>query len=73
MSSMTFDALLEEIDELPLEKQETLMEIVRRRLAERRRKEIANNAREARIMFEKGELPRGSVDDLMRDMEEEEV
>lgn len=73
MNSMTFDALLEEIDELPLEKQETLMEIIRRRLADRRRKEIANNAREARRMFEKGELPRGSVDDLMRDMEEEEV
>lgn len=51
---MTFEALLEEIDALSEEHQMTLMEIVQRRLAERRRKEIAVNAHEARTSFEKG-------------------
>ena len=70
MNAKTFDALLEEIETLPLERQETLAEILRHRLAEKRRKEIARNAREARELFEneKGQLPCGSVDELMRDL-----
>ena len=71
MSSMTFDTLLEEIDALPVERQEVLMEIVRRRLAEKRRRQIAGHAREARELFEQRKLPRGSVDDLMKDLEDE--
>ena len=71
MSSMTFDTLLEEIDALPVERQEVLMEIIRRRLAEKKRREIASHAREARELFEQGKLPRGSVDDLMKDLENE--
>jgi len=68
MNAKTFDALLEEIEALPVERQETLAEILRHRLAEKRRKEIARNAREARELFEKGQLPCGSVDELMRDL-----
>jgi len=68
MNAKTFEALLEEIEALPVERQETLAEILRHRLAEKRRKEIARNAREARELFEKGQLPCGSVDELMRDL-----
>ena len=68
MNAKTFDALLEEIEALPVERQETLAEILRHRLAEKRRKEIARNAREARELFEKGQLPCGSVDELTRDL-----
>ena len=68
MNAKTFDALLEEIEALPVERQETLAEILRHRLAEKRRKEIARNAREARELYEKGQLPCGSVDELMRDL-----
>ena len=71
MSGMTFEALLEEIDTLPEERQETLMEIVRHRLADRRRKEMAGNAQEARSLFEKGQLPRGSVEDLMQGLDDD--
>ncbi len=71
MSAITFDTLLEEIDALPVERQEMLVDIINKRLAEKRRHEIACNAREARTLFDKGELPSGSVDDLMKDLEDE--
>ena len=70
MNATPFDTLLEEIDALPVERQEMLMDIVRKRLAEARRREIAGNARTARELFEKGELPCGTVDDLMNDLQD---
>ena len=68
MQTMTFDSLLEEIETLPSERQETLVEVLQYRLRERRRQEIARHAREARELFYAGRLPRGSVDDLVRDL-----
>ena len=66
MATLTFDELLDSIDALPLEHQENLLSIVRGRLRERRREEIARYAHEAREMFHRGELPVGTEDDLMR-------
>ena len=65
---MPFDLLLEEIETLPSERQETLVEILHHRLHERRRQEIARHARESRELFYAGRLPRGTVDDLVRDL-----
>ena len=64
---MTFDSLLEEIETLPSERQETLVEILHHRLQERRRQEIARHAKEAREVFYAGRWPRGTVDDLVRE------
>ena len=66
---MTFNSLLEEIDALPSERQEELLDIVRRRLAEKRPHEIARNAAIAHELHAKGALPRGSVGDLMRELQ----
>jgi hypothetical protein len=71
MTTMTFDSLLDEIDALPADRQEELLDIVRRRLAERRRGEIAANAREARTLYTQGALQQGSVDDLLRQVEDD--
>jgi hypothetical protein len=64
---LTFDALLDTVSALPPERQETLIDLVRR-LSERRRDEIAQNAVEARALFASGKLPRGTVDELMTDI-----
>ena len=69
---LTFDELLETIDQLPIEQQETLLDLLERRVVELRRQQIAHNAAEARQLYHAGKLPSGSVDDLMADLESED-
>lgn len=64
---LTFDELLDTIDKLPIEQQETLLGVFQMRLIELRRQQIANNAAEARQLYYAGKLPRGNVDDLFAD------
>lgn len=61
----TFDELLEAIEHLPVEEQIDLVDLVRRRLAERGRRQIIEDAREARAEHAAGKLKPSSVDDLM--------
>jgi len=69
MPSTTFDEVLEAIEHLPVEQQADLVELVRRRLAERGRRQIIDDAREARAEFAAGKTRATSVDDLMRGTE----
>ena len=66
--SMTFDEVLDIIDSLPEEQRESLIEIVRNRLIEERRERLAKNIKEARREYERGEVHRGTVDDLMDEL-----
>jgi hypothetical protein len=65
----TFDDVLEAIEHLPVEQQADLVDVVRRRLAERARKQIVADAREARAEHQAGKTRATSVDDLMREIE----
>jgi hypothetical protein len=56
------------VERLPLEDQETLVDIIRRRLIEQRRAEIARNAQATRQAFQEGRASYGTVDDLRRDL-----
>jgi hypothetical protein len=69
MQSRTFDEVLDAIEHLPVEQQADLVELVRRRLAERGRRQIIDDAREARAEFAAGKTRATSVDDLMREIE----
>ena len=51
MASTTFDEVLDAIEHLPIEQQADLVDVVRRRLAERGRQQIIADAREARAEF----------------------
>lgn len=68
MQTLSFNEVLENIETLPDERQAALVEIVLLRLRERRRGEIRRNAELAREQFATGQLPRGTVDDLLRDL-----
>lgn len=70
-TSHSLDEILDSIDTLPLERQETLIEILQKRLAETRRRQIAQHAAEAHQLYQAGQLPRGSVEDLLADLENE--
>lgn len=52
----TIDKVLDEIMQLDFSSREMLIDIVRKRQVEERRKEIARNARKAKAEFKRGKL-----------------
>jgi len=65
MKTATFDEALEIIESFPEEQKESIIEIVKRRLSEERRERLAQTVKEAREEYARGEVRRGTVDDLM--------
>ncbi|RJP31685.1 MAG: hypothetical protein C4527_07240 [Candidatus Omnitrophota bacterium] len=68
MNADQFGQVLEAADQLTLEEQEMLMDILRRRIIERRRKEIAQDILEARHAFEQNNVCPATPDELMREI-----
>ena len=66
----SFQIALDTVEALPLEDQETLIELIRRRLVEQRRSEIARNAESTLQAVRQGHAQRGSVVDLRRDLQD---
>lgn len=66
-----FNDILEKVSQLSEDEQEMLTEIIRNRMRERRREEIAWNAKETYEAIKKGEAKSGLVEDIKRDLEEE--
>ena len=65
MKTGTFDEALEIIESFPDEQKESIIEIVKRRLADERIERLAQTVKEAREEYARGEVRRGTVDDLM--------
>ncbi len=59
---------METVDSLPLEEQEELIEILRRRVIERRREELAKEIQEARKEFRAGRARPATPDELMSEI-----
>ncbi len=68
MKSITFNDALEVVESLPEDQRESLLEIVRHRLIEERRDKLALSIKKAKREYQKGEIRRGTVDDLMREV-----
>ena len=66
----TFQEALDTIESLPEYQQEDLIDIIRHRLLDHRRELLAESIREAREEYAQGEVRRGTVDHLMRDLSE---
>lgn len=66
-----FEQALEVVEQLSPIDQEALIEIIRQRLIERRRNEIAANAQATLQAFRDGRARYGTVDDLRRDLLDE--
>jgi len=54
---------------LPVDEQIDLLEVVRRRLAERGRRRVIEEVNEARTQFSNGTTKPASVDEIMREIE----
>ena len=68
--NLTFQEALEIIESLPEYQQEDLIDIIWHRLIEQKRDLIALHIKEAREEYVKGEVKKGTIDDLMRDLAE---
>jgi len=62
---------LDVVEKLSPEDQETLVELIWRRLVERRRAEVAYNAAVTLQAFREGKARYGSIDDLKHDLLDE--
>jgi hypothetical protein len=68
MASSRFQEIIETIEALPPSDQELLVEIIRRRLLQGRRAELAADIAETRNAYRRGEVRRGTVADLMEEL-----
>jgi hypothetical protein len=69
-SNVTFQEALEIIEALPEYQQEDLVNVIKNRIIEQRRELLAKNIREAKEEYARGEVKKGTVDDLMKELTE---
>ena len=63
------DQILDEIASLSLDEQEMLIAILKKRNVEQKRLRVAREVKEARREHKKGLTKRGTIDDLIKDLE----
>ncbi len=69
-SRLSFQQILDFVEQLDFEQRESLIDIVKRRLIDLRRDELAISIKESRADYKKGNVKSGSVEDLMKDLEQ---
>jgi hypothetical protein len=67
-SPSRFHVVVEAADRLTVEEQETLLEVLNRRLADRRRVELAADIREGQREFERGALRPTTPHEIMKEI-----
>lgn len=70
MPKTSFNQILEMIDNLSLDEQKDLINIAQNRQADKRREEIAANITNSRLEYQKDEVFRGTVDDIISELNE---
>lgn len=67
--SSRFQEVIEAVEALPPDDQALLIEIIRQRLIQHRHAELAVEIAETRNAYRRGEVRRGTVADLMEELE----
>jgi len=65
---LSFEEVLETVEQLSLDEQEMLTDIVRRRIIERRRTELARDIQEAQSEYKAGNVRPATPDELMEEI-----
>ena len=65
----SLDNFLDEFSRLSLEDQEMLLDLLKKRNIEQKRMRIVREVKEAQREYKKGLTKRGTVEDLMKDLE----
>jgi len=66
--SPRFQTVIETVETLPPDDQLLLIEIIRQRLIQYRRKELITEVAEARQSYSHGDVQRGTTDDLLEEI-----
>ena len=66
----TFQEALDTVESLTIDEQAMLIEIIQNSLREQQRQELLKNVAQAEKEYNQGNFCRGSVDDLMAELEE---
>jgi len=72
VNSSVFQKAIEGVERLPVDDQILLVEIIRQRMIQHRRGELIAQVAEARAAYQIGNVHRGSIDDLLHELEEVE-
>ncbi len=60
--------VLESVERLPVEDQEILIDVIRKRLIEKRRDELARSITQAQKDYEEGNVFRGTIEDVIAEL-----
>lgn len=66
--TITFQEALDIVESLPEYQQEDIINIIRHRLIEHKRELLAKNIKEAREEYARGDVKKGRVNDLMKEL-----
>jgi hypothetical protein len=69
MHHSTINDVIEEFGHLPYEDKEYVAEVLRKQLAEERRERLFHRVAEAKENYDKGDVKRGTIEDLRKDLE----
>jgi hypothetical protein len=64
----TFHEVLDAVEHLPIEQQSHMVDVVQRRLAEHRRRQVVAEVQEARAEFAAGNAKASTPDDLLKEI-----
>ena len=69
-TSLSFQDLVEAVESMPLDDQSMLIELINKRILEKRRADLIAEVKEARDAFKRGEVKQGTIEDLLKDLKE---
>jgi hypothetical protein len=69
MKGTTLNKIIDDFNELPFEDRVYAVELIQKQLIEAKRERITRRVKEAETNLKKGRVKRGTVDDLLKDLE----
>lgn len=69
MKGVTLNRIIDDFNELPFEDKEYAIELIQKQLIEAKRERIMRRAKEAQTNLRKGKVKRGTMEDLLKDLE----
>jgi hypothetical protein len=69
MKGATLNRIIDDFNELPFEDREYAIELIQKQLIEAKRERIVRRLKEAETNLKRGRVKRGTVGDLLKDLE----
>ena len=67
---LSFQDLIDAVESMPLDDQSMLVNLINKRIQEKRRADLVAEVREARDAYARGEVKQGTLEDLMKDLKD---